>query len=377
VAVLLALASACAALAAGTQRVQLVGKRSAVADAQWRATLTVRPAPRALPRVVAQRGRTTVNVRVRRAAAGRYALSAAFRQAGRWRISARVGATRHPLGTVLVAPPPIRLTSVLGIALHPDGGLLIADGDSRRVVRADLASGRLTTFASALLVAPTGLAVGRDGSVYVADRNAGAVFRVRNGAVSPVVQYGDPLHVAVDSQGNVFVTGRANTVVRVDAVTGAATHYAGTGADASAGNGGPALAASLAAPHGIAVDPDDNVVLAELMSVRRIDRSTNVIDAIAGTGTARTLCGERGPARQMCLTAIRVAFEPDGDFYVADPENRRLWRVGGGEARAFDLGFAPFDVVVESESTLLVADSLNRRVVRYDLSTGALTRVVG
>ena len=77
------------------------------------------------------------------------------------------------------------------------------------------------------------------------------------------------------------------------------------------------------------------------------------------------------------LTALRVAFEPDGDFYVADPENARLWRVADGEARAFDLGFAPFDVVVESETTVLVADSLNRRVVRYDVATGATTRVIG
>jgi sugar lactone lactonase YvrE len=79
----------------------------------------------------------------------------------------------------------------------------------------------------------------------------------------------------------------------------------------------------------------------------------------------------------MCMTAIRIAFEPDGDFYVADPENSRLWRVAGGEARAFDLGFAPFDVVVESTTTVLVADSLNRRVVRYNVSTGAITKVVG
>jgi sugar lactone lactonase YvrE len=375
-AVLLALTIACSAQAAGPQRIQLVGKRTAVAAAQWRATLQVRPAPRATPRVVGQRGRATVGVRTRRAAAGRYALSAAFPQAGRWRVWARVGGTRHALGSVVVSAAPIRLRSVLAIELHPDGGLLIADGDSGRVVRADLGSGRLTPFASAGFVAPTGLAVARDGTVYVADRNAGAVFRVRNGAVSRFATFGDPLDVAVDSQANVFVTGRVNTVLRVDAVTGAATRYAGTGDEGSAGNGGPALAAHLWSPHGIAVDPGDNVVIAEVTSVRRIDRATNVIDAIAGTG-ARTLCGERGPPRQVCLTALRVTFEPDGDFWVTDPENARVWRVAGGEARAFDLGFSPFDVVVESESTVLVADNVNRRVVRYDVSTGAITRVVG
>jgi sugar lactone lactonase YvrE len=315
---------------------------------------------------------------VRRAAAGRYQLSATFPTPGRWRISARVGTSRHALGVIVVSAAPIRLLSVLGIALHPDGSLLIADGDSRRVVRADLGSGRLTTFATAGgIVAPTGVAVARDGTVYIADRLAPAVFRVKNGAVSRFAAYGEPLHVAVDSQGTVFVTGRENTVVRLDPTTGAATRYAGTGVAGSSGNGGPALAATLATPHGIAVDPGGNVVVTEDASVRRIDKATNVIDAIAGTGTARRLCGEQGPPLQMCMTAIRVAFEPDGDFYVADPENSRLWRVAGGEARALNLGFAPFDVVVESATTVLVADSLNRRVVRYNVSTGASTTVVG
>jgi hypothetical protein len=377
VVVLLALATACSALGAERQRVRLVGKRSAVADAEWRATLEVRPAPRAKPGVVATRGRTTLDVLVRRAARGAFRLSVSFPEAGRWRLAARVGASHHALGTVAVSAARIRLSSALGIALHPDGGLLIADGNSRRVVRADLGTGRLTAFASAGLVAPTGLAVARDGTVYVADRHAPAVFRVRNGTVSRFAEYGEALDVALDSQGNLFVTGRANTIVRVDPGTGTATRYAGTGEEGSTGNGGPALEARLAAPHGIAVDSNDNVVVAELMSVRRIERATGVIDAIAGTGTARRLCGEQGPPRQMCLTALRVAFEPDGDFYVADPENSRLWRVAGGEARALDLGFPPFDVEVESATTVLVADNLNRRVVRYDVSTGAVTRVVG
>jgi DNA-binding beta-propeller fold protein YncE len=372
----LALATACGALGAEPREVRLAGPRSAVAGTTWRATLAVRPEPRALPRVEATHGSATTAVRVRRAGAGRYALTASFRRAGRWQLRARVGDGRHALGAVAVSAAPIRLTSVLGIALHPDGGLLIADGDSSRVVRVDLRTGRLTPFASAGLVAPTGLAAARDGTVYVADRHARAVFRVRNGSVTRLAEYGDPLTVAVDSEGTVFAAGRENTVVRIDPATGSVTRYAGTGEDASRGNGGPALAASIAAPHGLAVDPNDNVVVAEVTSVRRIDRTTRVIDGIAGSGERR-LCTEQAPAREVCLTALRVAFAPGGDFFVADPENRRLWHVAGGRARAFDLGFPPFDVAVESATTVLVADNAGRRVLRYDLATGAITKVAG
>jgi outer membrane protein assembly factor BamB len=268
----------------------------------------------------------------------------------------------------------IQLSSALGIALLPDGGLLIADGDAGRVVRADLDSGGLSTFPSGGLVAPTGIDVAPDGTVYVADRHAGAVFRITDGAVTRLAEYGEPLDVAVDSQGMVFATGRENTVVAIDPGTGDATPYAGTGQDASAGNGGPALEASLAAPHGVAVTPDDQVVVAELASVRRID-GTGAIRSIAGTGKRR-LCAEEGRADRVCLTAIRVAFAPNGDFYVADPENSRLWHVSGDRARALDLGFPPLDVVVESPTTVLVADNESRRIVRYDVASGEAVPVV-
>jgi DNA-binding beta-propeller fold protein YncE len=79
----------------------------------------------------------------------------------------------------------------------------------------------------------------------------------------------------------------------------------------------------------------------------------------------------------VCLTALRVAFAPDGDFWVADPENARLWQVVDGVARAHDLGFAPLDVVVESGTTVLVADNGNRRVRRFDAATGTVTNVSG
>jgi hypothetical protein len=284
-------------------------------------------------------------------------------------------ATSSRPSTTTAAEEEIQLSSALGIALLSDGRLVIADGDAGRVVQADLDNGRLSSFPSEGLVAPTGIDVAPDGTVYVADRHAAAVFRIEDGVVTRLAEYGEPLDVAVDSQGTVFVTGRANTVVEVDPETGESTNYAGTGGDASSGNGGPALEASIASPHGIAVTPDDDVVVAELTSVRRIDRATNGIRAIAGT-TERRLCGEQGRPLEVCLTALRVAFAPNGDFYVADPENSRLWHISGGRARALDLGFPPFDVVVESPTTVVVADNEGRRIVRYDVSSGAADPVV-
>ena len=371
----LVLATACAAVGTPAPQARLVGARAATAGTEWRASLVIRPAPQTAPRVTAKLGRTTIRVAVRGVAGGRYALRATFSQPGRWQLSARMGNRNASLGSVTAAASRIRLASVLGIAVHPNGNLLIADGDAGRIVRADLATGRLSVFASRGLSAPTGMDVTRDGTVYVADRHAPAVFRIRNGAVTRFAEYREPLDVAVDTQGVLFVTGRAHTVVRVDP-DGTAARYAGTGRQGASGDGGPALAATFDAPHGVAVDPNGNVAVAEVGSVRRIDRPTNVLERIVGTG-ARQPCGEQGPPLRICLSALRVGFAPNGTMWIADPENRRLWRVAGGAARAYALGFSPFDVVARSATTVLVADNENRRVLRFDTSTGRVTTVAG
>ena len=118
------------------------------------------------------------------------------------------------------------------------------------------------------------------------------------------------------------------------------------------------------------------MAVAEVGSVRRIDRTTNVLERIVGTG-ARQLCGEQGPPLRVCLSALRLDFAPNGTLWIADPENRRLWRVSGGAARAYALGFAPFDVVGRSATEVLVADNEKRRILRFDASSGRVTTVVG
>ena len=59
-------------------------------------------------------------------------------------------ATSSRRSTTTAAEEEIRLSSVLGIALLPDGELLIADGDAGRVVQVDLDNGRLSSFEGAL-----------------------------------------------------------------------------------------------------------------------------------------------------------------------------------------------------------------------------------
>ena len=103
---------------------------------------------------------------------------------------------------------------------------------------------------------------------------------------------------------------------------------AGTGKRGFSGDGGPAVDAQLARPHGLAVDPDGNLYIADVSNhrIRRVDPS-GTITTIAGTGT-RGYSGDDGPAVRAQLQFPRgVAVDRAGDLYISDSNNRRIRQV--------------------------------------------------
>ncbi len=103
---------------------------------------------------------------------------------------------------------------------------------------------------------------------------------------------------------------------------------AGNGKRGFSGDGGPAVDAQLARPHGLAVDPDGNLYIADVSNhrIRRVDPS-GTITTIAGTGT-RGYSGDNGPASRAQLQFPRgVAVDRAGNLYIADSNNRRIRQV--------------------------------------------------
>ena len=99
---------------------------------------------------------------------------------------------------------------------------------------------------------------------------------------------------------------------------------AGTGTSGFSGDGGPATAAQLQAPLGIAVSPDRSLYIADF-GARRVRRVSpeGVITTVAGTGEAcfptDSPCGDGGPATSAQFQVVRgVALGPDGSLYIAD-----------------------------------------------------------
>jgi sugar lactone lactonase YvrE len=236
------------------------------------------------------------------------------------------------------------------IALDAAGNLYIADTTHHRVLKVDVATGFIYT------VAGTGTAgySGDGGSAIAASLNY-------------------PSGVAVDAAGNVYVSDRNNSRVRmVSAATGAISTVAGNGTADISGDGGPATGGSLNYPEGIALDAAGNLFIADTGNYRIRRVSSGVITTVVGSGTSFGFSGDGGPAVDAVLSHPRdVAVGPGGELLIADTGNQRIRRaiVGGNIATVAGNG----DPYFNGESLPALETSLYAPMgVGIDHATGAI-----
>jgi poly(3-hydroxybutyrate) depolymerase/sugar lactone lactonase YvrE len=268
-----------------------------------------------------------------------------------------------------------------GIAVGTRGDLLIADAANNSIRKVGQ-EGIIRTVSAGSLSSPFGIVVDREGSLFVADTYSRRVQKVAaDGTISTVVDpsaLGLPAAVAVDSQGNLFVADSdGHRIVRVSP-DGSITPIAGTGAAGFSGDHGAATAASLNAPSGLAVDREGNLFIADRYNhrVRRL-ATDGSISTVAGTGTPG-FAGDEGPATAALLNfPTGVAVDSQGNLFIADSLNHRVRRVGvdgvittviGGEPgsgsggeHAIPLHY-PSSVAVDQAGNVLVADPIHHRV---------------
>lgn len=236
------------------------------------------------------------------------------------------------------------------------------------------------------LDAPEGVAIDADGNLVIADtgnsmlrlvaRNAGVFYGnamavgeieaitsllgpgfAGDGGTAGLAQLNEPRGLAVDAVGNVLIADSFNNVVRVIArvngnpygvamTAGNIYRIAGSAAGTAGyvGDNGPAVAAQLNRPVGVAVDANFNVAIAERgNSVVRLlsGGGGNAFGLLLAAGALTTLAGDTtvgtggdgAPANAAQVAEpVDVAFSAAGHLFIAESLGNRVRAVARSNA---------------------------------------------
>lgn len=271
--------------------------------------------------------------------------------------------------------PDARLMGVTGLSTNASGDLFVSDANWIR--RIDAATGMITRVAGT-----------DDTGPFLGD-----------GAPALQEWLDAPWGTAFDAAGNLFIAETRDHQIRwVDMSTGIIDTYAGDGTQGFGGDGGQAKNASLNFPTDVAFDPAGDLYIADRFNhrIRKVRTQNGRISTVAGDGT-KGFGGDGGPATAASLASPHgVAFDAGGNMFIADTENFRIRRVDastgnistvagdgtlgfggdGGPATSAQLGRIP-SLEVDGNGDLLLGDSTNYAVRKVDMATGIIDTVAG
>jgi hypothetical protein len=262
-----------------------------------------------------------------------------------------------------------------GVAVDGAHNLYISNPSTYCVIRKVNATGTISTVAgdatqscgysgdggpanAAQLNSPSGVAADKAGNLYIADTDNNLIRKVSvNGIISSVagngvpdpglLGYGNsgysgdggpataatmnrPTGVAVDGAGNLYIADNSNNVIRkVTHATGKISTVAGNGVSGFSGDGGRATSASLSNPNSVAVSSSGNLYIADTGNSRVRKVSAGRISTVAGNGNSVWLGGGNGrPARSAVLPSpVGVAVDSAGNLYISDSDTARVLKV--------------------------------------------------
>ena len=217
------------------------------------------------------------------------------------------------------------ITTIAGIGPSGPGGTFSGDGSP-------------AIFAG--LSNPGGIAIDTSGTILFVDYGnrrirkitpAGIITTIAgNGTLTdsgdggPATAAGllTPWGLALDHAGNIYVTNNSGRVRKISPA-GIITTFAGNGTFGHSGDGGPATAAQLESALDITVDVVNNVYFSDGNLIRKVD-AAGTITTIAGAVTAG-FSGDGGPATAARLNAVHgVKIDGTGNLYIVDRENLRV-----------------------------------------------------
>ena len=318
----------------------------------------------------------------------------------------QVGPGPHPGSQVVLESPE-------GVAIGPDGTVYVSDYLGNRVFRLE-PGGKLVSIAGggagfdgpatkSNLFSPAGLAVDRDGNLYVADNLGESIRRIdRQGMITTfaapaqtgafVIGLGGPIGLALDSAGVLYMSNFQGEVRRFDTTAGP------TGRELSLLDTS-SLPPPVLFPGYMAFDSAGDLFISDQAPTQpnsqhsvgpgggcRIVRISpdKRLSVIAGTGT----CGYSGDGGAAVAAQLNdpqgIAFDSSGNLYFADSQNHRIRRIDkngiittvAGPGIAGQL-MIPIGIAMANGDRLYFSDVSNAYVRMLRLSDGVITTVAG
>ena len=202
-----------------------------------------------------------------------------------------------------------------------------------------------------------------------------------------------PSGLAIDQNGVMYIAQLQDGRIRRVGTDGIITTIAGASGRGVSGDGGPATAAMLNAPTGLALDSAGDLYISDNYRIREIT-TNGIIHTVTGSGTPN-FTGDQGPASLATISPpTGVATDASGDVYIADSANFRVRKIDSSGiittyAGSGNLGFAgdggqardavlntPWGIVVDPAGNVLFSDAGNHRV-RKIAPNGVITTIAG
>jgi sugar lactone lactonase YvrE len=241
--------------------------------------------------------------------------------------------------------------NLMGIAIDDAGNLYIADSHNNRIRKISTDGNVMTLAGSGLegssdgkaetasFFYPTAVAVDKNGNVYVSDTHNNLIRKIGSGGMvttfagrrakgldipsdTSSVRFDNPTGIAVDADGNVYVADSENEVIRKISISGKSTILAGSIGEPGSRDGLKS-SASFYLPWGIAVDSSGNVYVSDSYNnmIRKITPG-GLVTTLAGKKSKGSLDGKGTAASFLHPTGIAV--DRKGNLYIADSGNHKI-----------------------------------------------------
>jgi hypothetical protein len=259
---------------------------------------------------------------------------------------------------------------------------------------------------------PHAVAVDAAGNVYIADKNNNRIRKVStagdittiagltaagysgDGLAATLAQLNNPNGVAVDATGNIYICDGDNSCIRKINTLGIISTVAGNGTAGYGGDGGPATAAVLNLPSGIALDAAGNLYIDDNNNYRIRKITSGTITTVAGTGTLG-YTGDGTPATAADIPfSYGVAVDGSGNLFISFYDYSRIRKVNtlgyistfagdgtpgfvgdGGPATAAEFD-GPWGIAADATGNVFISDQNNNRVRKINTS-GNIATVAG